>query len=131
MRHAKNYVRARLALVGDAAHTIHPLAGQGVNMGLMDVACLVDVINEAISKNRDFTSLPTLRRYERWRKSDNATMLNIVGGLKKCFSSQLKPIKNWRNLGLSIANKSDFLKKLFIRHAMGFREEMPTLTLKK
>ncbi|MDR3490621.1 MAG: UbiH/UbiF/VisC/COQ6 family ubiquinone biosynthesis hydroxylase [Gammaproteobacteria bacterium] len=129
MRHAESYVQTRLALVGDAAHTIHPLAGQGVNMGLLDAACLVDVITTALNKHRDYTSLATLRRYERFRKSDNALMLNAVAGFKKIFSSQAKPLTTCRNLGLALINKSDFLKNKFMRHAMGLRDEMPTLTL--
>jgi 2-octaprenylphenol hydroxylase len=121
MRHVKNYVQSRLALVGDAAHTIHPLAGQGVNLGLLDAACLVNIIVEAISKERDFSSLSTLRRYERARKSDNAVMLTVVDALKCLFASEVAMIKSVRNKGLEIMNQMRFIKQYLINYAVGKR----------
>lgn len=127
MRHAKNYVKDNLALIGDAAHTIHPLAGQGVNMGLLDAASLVEVIATAISKKRNYASLATLRRYERWRKSDNAIMLNFVSAIKKIFGSNVSAVQHVRNIGLSITNQVDFLKNYFANYAAGNRDDLPEL----
>ena len=76
---ADTYFKNRIILAGDAAHTVHPLAGQGVNMGLLDAASLVDVIADAVIKQRDIASKHVFRRYERWRKADNAWMLSGVG----------------------------------------------------
>ncbi|HSW93129.1 MAG TPA: UbiH/UbiF/VisC/COQ6 family ubiquinone biosynthesis hydroxylase [Gammaproteobacteria bacterium] len=127
MRHAKKYVEERIALIGDAAHTLHPLAGQGVNLGLLDAACLSDVILEAIKKNRDFSSLPTLRRYERWRKSDNLAMLAMVDVLKNCFGEQSLFINHLRGTGLNCINRFDFIKNRLIQYAVGNRGDLPGL----
>lgn len=125
MRHAKHYVQPRLALIGDAAHTIHPLAGQGVNLGLLDAVCLVEVIADAVTKSRDFSSLATLRRYERWRKSDNLAMLSVVEILKNLFASEKKPLQTLRGLGLNVTNHIPFLKSFFANYALGKRSDMP------
>ncbi len=121
MRHAKNYVQSGLALIGDAAHTIHPLAGQGVNLGLLDAVFLAEVVYDAIKKNRDYTSLATLRRYERERKSDNAVMLAGVEVLKKLFSSKNNSIQQLRTWGLMMTNRTRLLKNFFINYALGYR----------
>ena len=126
-RHVTHYVKPRLALVGDAAHTIHPLAGQGVNLGLLDAASLVDVIVAAISKQRDFASLPVLRRYERGRKADNAMMLGFVEAIKYVFCSDVKWVAGLRRAGMRLTNKIDFIKHFFANYATGRRAEMPTL----
>ncbi len=129
MRHAKNYVKPGLVLMGDAAHTIHPLAGQGVNLGLLDVACFMDVIVDAIAKKRDYTSLQVLRRYERWRKADNSAMLAFVEGIKCLFGSQRKPVQRLRNIGLTATNQIAFIKNFFANYAIGNRADMPRLAL--
>ncbi len=126
-RHVKNYVKPRLVLVGDAAHTIHPMAGQGVNLGLLDAACLVDVMVDAIKNQRDLASFSVLRRYERWRKSDNATMLNFVEGVKCLFASEVKPVQQLRHVGMAVTNHLDFIKNYFSRYATGDRSDMPKL----
>lgn len=125
MRHLKHYVKSRIAFIGDAAHTIHPLAGQGVNLGLLDAACLAEVVIEAVKKDRDFASLPTLRRYERWRKGDNLAMLSAVEVLKRLFMSDKKSLIHLRNIGLNTANKFSWLKNFFIDYALGKRADMP------
>ncbi len=130
MRHVKNYVEDRIALIGDAAHTLHPLAGQGVNLGMLDAATLVEVIITALEKNRDFASMNTLRKYERWRKSDNLVMLACVDMLKKVFVSDNAFVKNLRNTGLHFADQFSFLKNRLISHATGHRDDLPRLALK-
>lgn len=124
---ATQYIRPRIALVGDAAHTVHPLAGQGVNMGLLDAASLVDVISDAVAQHRDFASYSTLRRYERWRRADNLPMMVGVDAIKSLFASELTSVQSARSMGLSVTNKLPFLKKIFSRHAVGNRVGLPRL----
>jgi len=114
-----NYVKPRLALVGDAAHTIHPLAGQGVNLGLADVACLMTVVVDALNAKKDIGELKVLRRYERWRRADNRSMLVAMDGLKRLFGSELSVVKNLRSFGLNFTNKITPLKNLIMQQAMG------------
>jgi 2-octaprenylphenol hydroxylase len=130
MRHAKHYVQSRLALIGDAAHTIHPLAGQGVNLGLMDAACLAQCIIDAQQEQRDFTSLRVLRRYERWRKGDNALMLLAMRGFKELFNTTSPLIVQARNVGLSVTNKLDVVKNYFMRLAIGESQDLPHVARK-
>lgn len=116
-----HYVKPRLALVGDAAHTIHPLAGQGVNLGLADVASLMDVVVEALNNKKDIGDLKVLRRYERWRRAENRSMLLAMDGLKRLFGSELPVVKDLRSLGLDITNNITPLKNLIMQQAMGKR----------
>jgi 2-octaprenylphenol hydroxylase len=119
MRHAKQYVQEHCALIGDAIHTIHPLAGQGLNLGLADAACLAEVIKKAHSKQRDFSSLSTLRRYERSRKGSNWAMIASMEGFKRLFSNEQKPLIQIRSMGLNLVNSCNPLKNYFITQAMG------------
>ena len=119
LRHANRYVKEHLALIGDAAHTVHPLAGQGVNLGLLDAVVLAEEIIHALEKKRDIGALSTLRRYERRRKSDNIAMLAAMDGFKRLFSNNITPLKLFRNTGLNIADKLGPVKKLMIKRAMG------------
>jgi len=114
-----HYVKPRLALVGDAAHTIHPLAGQGVNLGLADVSSLIDVIVGALNDKKDIGDLKVLRRYERWRRSENRAMIIAMDGLKRLFGSELTVAKGLRSLGLDITNKITPLKNIIMQQAMG------------
>jgi len=114
-----HYVKPRLALVGDAAHTIHPLAGQGVNLGLSDVASLISVVVDALNDKKDIGELKVLRRYERWRRADNRSMLVAMDGLKRLFGSEVSLVKDLRNLGLNLTNKLTPLKNLIMQQAMG------------
>lgn len=117
LRHASRYAEDRLALVGDAAHTIHPLAGQGVNLGLEDAEVLTDVLAEAYGKNRSYATLATLRRYERTQKSHNFIFLTLVDLLKNLFATDANTIHKVRNWGLNCTDKLSFLKKYFMRYA--------------
>ncbi|MDH5395490.1 MAG: UbiH/UbiF/VisC/COQ6 family ubiquinone biosynthesis hydroxylase [Gammaproteobacteria bacterium] len=114
-----HYIQPRLALVGDAAHTIHPLAGQGVNLGLADTASLIAVIHSAISARKDIGSVAVLRQYERWRRADNRSMLVAMDGLKRLFGSELVAVKSIRNAGLNMVNQLTPLKNLIMQQAMG------------
>ncbi len=127
LQHAKNYIKPRLALIGDAAHAIHPLAGQGVNLGLADAATLAEVISDALQQKRDIGSMRVLRRYERWRKSDNIAMMAAMDGFKRLFGSELPPVRWGRNLGLTLTDTIPPVKKHFIHHAMGMAGQLPRL----
>jgi 2-octaprenylphenol hydroxylase len=121
------YVAPRIALVGDAAHTIHPLAGQGVNLGLLDAAALAEVVGAAASQGRDPGGLSTLRRYERWRKGHNLAMALAMDGLKRLFGVNWTPVRLARSLGLNLTDRAALLKRLFMRQAMGDQGDLPAL----
>jgi len=125
MRHTKNYVKEGIALVGDAAHTIHPLAGQGVNLGILDSACLAEVVLNAVKKKRDFSSLPILRKYERWRKGNNLMIITAMDIFKKLFASENKTVTSIRSAGLNIANAITPAKNIIMRQAMGMSGDLP------
>jgi len=130
LRHADHYVETGFALVGDAAHTIHPLAGQGVNIGLLDAATLAEVVLEAHEKKRDIGSLHTLKKYQRQRKGDNLTMQMTMDAFKRVFGSELAPIRWARRFGLKTVNQHGLLKNLFMHQASGHRFANPKLTKK-
>ncbi|MEW6354126.1 MAG: UbiH/UbiF/VisC/COQ6 family ubiquinone biosynthesis hydroxylase [Pseudomonadota bacterium] len=116
--HADAYVRPRLALVGDAAHTVHPLAGQGVNLGLSDAAVLAELLNERLARGADPGSLSVLRRYERRRKGDNLAMAAALEGLRCLFGSRAAPLRLARNVGLQLTDAAAPLKNRIMRYAM-------------
>ena len=118
MQHVKNYVLPRIALIGDAAHTIHPLAGQGVNLGFADAKLLAETILTAHAKNKDIGALAVLRPYERERKTENTKMLAFVEIIKKIFSQQNSVLRTVANIGFGITNKLSPLKQFFIRQAV-------------
>jgi 2-octaprenylphenol hydroxylase len=127
MRHAKQYVGERFALIGDAAHTVHPLAGQGVNLGLLDAVTLAEVVNEAHRKQRDFASHATLRRYERRRKSDTIAMIGMVEFLKRLFAVENTSVKYVRNMGLRLTNRLSPFKNAIANYAVGKRNDLPRI----
>jgi len=125
--HAEQYVIARAALIGDAAHTLHPLAGQGVNLGLLDAAALAEVVLEAYARGRDPGLLPVLRRYERWRRGENLLMLAAMDGLNRLFSNASPALGRLRGGGLELVGRAGPVRELFMRHAMGLSGDLPAL----
>jgi 2-octaprenylphenol hydroxylase len=127
LQYAQAYVKPRIALVGDAVHVVHPLAGQGVNLGLLDAAALAEVLLEAVAADRDIGSLKVLRRYERWRKGENLLMLGVLDSFKRLFGSSLPPVRWLRNLGLNLTDAAEPIKNLIASRAMGLVGDLPRL----
>jgi len=128
LQHAQCYVKPGLALVGDAAHVIHPLAGQGVNLGLLDAAALAEVLLGAARRGRPLGDMHVLRRYERARKGDNLAMQYAMDGFKRLFGSQAAPVRTLRSFGLGLVDRAGPLKQLFAGSAMGtVLGELPVL----
>ena len=126
--HARSYCRERFVLVGDAAHAVHPLAGQGVNLGFLDCAALIEVLGDEVAAcgRRDaIAELRALRRYERWRKSENALALGLIDGLNRLFGASNELLGWARRRGLTTVNRSTFAKRFFMGRAMGTAGELP------
>lgn len=128
-KESEQYVKPRVVLVGDAAHTVHPLAGLGFNMGLLDVACLTQVIVEALQRRQDFAAYPLLRRYERWRKADNFAVIAGIDIIKNLFASDKRSFQLVRSFGLNTTNRFRILRNFFARFAVGNRRGLPQLAL--
>lgn len=118
-RHAVDYVQPNIALVGDAAHTIHPLAGQGVNLGLLDAAALGDEIVRAVERQLPLADFSLLRRYQRRRQSHNLSMMAVMEGFKRLFGARDLPLRWLRNSGMSKLDSLPLLKNALVRQAMG------------
>ncbi len=124
---ADAYCKDRFALIGDAAHSVHPLAGQGANLGLLDAASLAQLVLKADAANRDIAARPVLRAYERWRKFENKIMMMTLEGFKYTFENQSGPVPVLRNRALDLANSIVPLKHTIMRHAMGLSGDLPEL----
>ena len=109
----------RLALIGDAAHAIHPIAGQGLNLGLRDVAALAEVLTDAHRLGRDLGAADVLSEYQRWRRFDSMMLIAVTDSLNRLFSTDLPPVRLLRDAGLAAVNRMAPVKRLLMRHAMG------------
>ncbi|MWV10534.1 2-octaprenyl-3-methyl-6-methoxy-1,4-benzoquinol hydroxylase [Pseudomonas sp. R-28-1W-6] len=126
-RHAKRYVESGLALVGDAAHSIHPLAGQGVNLGFLDVAVLADVLLHALERGEQPNDVRVLSRYERRRMPHNLAMMAAMEGFERLFQADPLPLRWLRNSGLNWVDELPDAKALFVRQALGLSGDLPPL----
>ncbi len=124
---ARSFISTRIALVGDAAHIIHPIAGQGLNMGLRDVAALAEAVADAARLGLDIGGRQVLERYQRWRRFDTMTMGVATDGLNRLFSNRSDVLRLVRDVGLGLVERAPALKRLFIREAAGFTGEVPKL----
>ena len=124
---ADTYLAHRLALAGDSGHGIHPIAGQGFNMGIRDVAALAEVLVDAKRLGLDPGGPMVLEKYEQWRRFDNVLLASVCDGLLRLFSNDNQPLRLARDLGLAAVNNLPPLKKLFMRHAMGVVGDLPRL----
>jgi 2-octaprenyl-6-methoxyphenol hydroxylase len=124
---ARDFVRPRFALAGDCAHGIHPIAGQGLNLGLKDAAALAETLLDAARLGRDIGALDTLKRYERWRRFDSVALAASTDALNRLFSNDIAPLRHLRDLGLGIVDAIGPARRFFMRHAGGDIGKLPRL----
>ena len=127
LHQSERYVDQRLALIGDAAHGMHPIAGQGLNLGLRDVAALAEVVIDAARLGQDIGGATALEDYQRWRRFDSIVLLAITDGLNRLFTNDIPPVRLARDIGLAAVNKMPILKGFFMEHARGTVGKMPRL----
>jgi 3-demethoxyubiquinol 3-hydroxylase len=126
-QHAQAYVKPGVVLVGDAAHMINPLAGQGVNIGLLDAAALGEVLVDAVKQDLDPSNLKVLKQYEKMRRNENLKMMTVMDVFYQVFSNEILPMKIVRNLGLGLAERILPAKNKMMRMAMGLEGKLPKL----
>jgi 2-octaprenyl-6-methoxyphenol hydroxylase len=124
---ADTYIARRLVLIGEAAHVIHPIAGQGLNVGIRDCAALAEAIIDARRLGLDIGDDAVLERYQRWRRLDAVLLAGVTDGLNRLFSNTIRPVKLARDLGLAAVNRMPPLKRLLMQHAMGTLGDRPRL----
>jgi 2-octaprenyl-6-methoxyphenol hydroxylase len=124
---ARSFIADRLGLIGDAAHVVHPLAGQGLNIGMRDVAALAETVIEAARLGLDIGAAPQLERYERWRRFDSASSAAVMDGLNRLFSNNSAPLRTLRDLGLGLVDRAPPLKRFLAREAAGGTGTVPCL----
>jgi 2-octaprenyl-6-methoxyphenol hydroxylase len=124
---ANRFIADRVALIGDAAHGLHPIAGQGLNAGLRDVAALVDVLSDAKKRGEDIGSPSVLTRYEQWRRFDTATLAAATDAFNKLFSNDNSLLRAVRDAGMGLINSAPTLRRRFIREAAGLTGDLPSL----
>jgi 2-octaprenyl-6-methoxyphenol hydroxylase len=124
---ARTFIAERLALIGDAAHVIHPIAGQGLNMGLRDVAALAEAVTDAARLGLDIGGADVLERYQRWRRFDTAMMGVATDSLNRLFSNRSDVLRLARDIGLGLVERMPVMKRMFIREAAGFTGDVPKL----
>ena len=124
---AERYVARRLALVGEAAHVIHPIAGQGLNIGIRDIAALAELIVDQRRRGLDIGDATVLEQYERRRRPDALLLAAVTDGLNRLFSNTIPPVRLARDVGLAIVNRLPPLKRIFMQHAMGTIGDRPRL----
>ncbi len=124
---AERYAAGRLALVGEAAHVIHPIAGQGLNIGIRDIAALAELVVDQRRRGLDIGDDGLLERYQRWRRADALLLAAVTDGLNRLFSNTIPPVRLVRDLGLAAVNRLPPMKRLLMRHAMGLLGDRPRL----
>ena len=127
MQIARAFVADRFALIGDAAHVVHPLAGQGLNIGMRDVAALAEIVVEATRLGLDIGGAVELERYQRWRRFDSAFSAAVMDGLNRLFSNDNAPLRALRDLGLGLVDRTEAVKRLLVREAAGKSGTIPSL----
>ncbi len=124
---AKSYIAPNVALIGDAAHGVHPIAGQGLNAGLRDVAALIQVLSEAKQRGEDFGSQPVLARYQLWRRFDATTLALTTDGFNRLFSNDNPILRLGRDLGMGMLNAMPKVRRGILREAAGLTGDLPDL----
>lgn len=127
MHVARRYVGPRFALIGDAAHSVHPIAGQGLNLAFRDVAAMVDLLSDAIRLGFDPGDAQALARYERWRRFDSTISAVTFDGLNRLFASDRTLVRSGREFGLGLVDRMPMLKRFFVRESAGLTGELPRL----